>query len=131
VAPEARAYHIAGAQHYIADSASAGILDELVTQPPIIGWLRALMVAFERWVRDGVEPPRVPIRTYQTARLVTVGHASQSFPRIPGFRCRRQPAPAAPSISARGSSASALNVNARTAAVPTATRLGQAHAALA
>jgi hypothetical protein len=48
--------------------------------------MRALMLAFDRWVRDGVEPPPNTYPRIADGTLVTiVGHA-QAFPRIPDFR---------------------------------------------
>src|SRR5262249_34877522 len=72
VAPEARIYHIAGAQHYIGRQLERGVFDNCVNTLDHYRALRALMVAFERWVRDGVEPPPSTYPRIADGTLVTV-----------------------------------------------------------
>src|SRR5262249_58142374 len=48
--------------------------------------LRALMVAFERWVGGGVEPPPSVYPRIADGTLVTVAAFKQAFPRIPDLR---------------------------------------------
>jgi hypothetical protein len=86
VAPEARIYHIAGAQHYIGGQRERGIFASCVNTLNHYRALRALMVAFERWVRDGVEPPPSTYPRISDGTLVTVATHREAFPRIPGFR---------------------------------------------
>jgi hypothetical protein len=86
VAPEARIYHIAGAQHYIGGQRERGIFASCVNTLNHYRVLRALMVAFERWVRDGVEPPPSTYPRISDGTLVTVATHRESFPPIPGFR---------------------------------------------
>jgi Alpha/beta hydrolase domain len=86
VAPEARIYHIAGAQHYIGGQRERGIFANCVNTLNHYRVLRALMVAFERWVRDGVEPPPSTYPRISDGTLVTVAAHREAFPRIPGFR---------------------------------------------
>ena len=86
VANEARIYHIAGAQHYIGGQRERGIFASCVNTLNHYRALRALMVAFERWVRDGVEPPPSTYPRISEGTLVTVAAHREAFPRIPGFR---------------------------------------------
>jgi alpha/beta hydrolase family protein len=86
VAPEARIYHIAGAQHYIGGQRERGIFASCVNTLNHYRALRALMVAFERWVHDGVEPPPSTYPRISDGTLVTVAAHREAFPRIPGFR---------------------------------------------
>jgi hypothetical protein len=85
-APEARIYHIAGAQHYI------GVLRERVLFANCVNTLnhyrvmRALVLALDRWVRDGVEPPPSTYPRIADGTLITVAAQRETFPRIPDVR---------------------------------------------
>jgi hypothetical protein len=48
--------------------------------------MRALMLAFDRWVRDGVEPPPSTYPRIADGTLVTIAAQALAFPRIPDFR---------------------------------------------
>jgi hypothetical protein len=48
--------------------------------------MRALMLAFDRWVRDGVEPPPSTYPRIADGTLVTVAAHAKAFPFIPDFR---------------------------------------------
>jgi Alpha/beta hydrolase domain len=48
--------------------------------------MRALMLAFDRWVRDGIEPPPSTYPRIADGTLVTVAAHALAFPRIPDFR---------------------------------------------
>jgi hypothetical protein len=48
--------------------------------------MRALMLGFDRWVRDGVEPPPSTYPRIADGTLVTVAAHALAFPRIPDFR---------------------------------------------
>lgn len=88
--PNVRAYMVAGAPHGNAPNAVArpvagcGLPLNPVYQGPA---LRALIVAMERWMRDGTEPPssRFPMLAHGT--LVPAG---QVYPEIPGLPYRAQ-----------------------------------------
>jgi Alpha/beta hydrolase domain len=85
-APEARIYHIAGAQHYIGGLRERGMFANCVNTLNHYRAMRALMVQFERWVGDGVEPPPSTHPRIADGTLVTVAAFKQAFPRIPGVR---------------------------------------------
>ena len=113
VANEARIYHIAGAQHYIGGLLERGIFANCVNTLNHYRALRALMVAFERWVRDGVEPPPSTYPRISDGTLVTVAAHREAFPRIPGFGCRTATCGRRAWISACGLSASASPIRCR------------------
>jgi hypothetical protein len=85
-APEARIYLIAGAQHYIGALRERAIFANCVNPLNHYRALRALVTAFDRWVRDGVEPPPSTYPRIAESTLVTVDAYKEVFPRIPGFR---------------------------------------------
>src|SRR5262245_25484659 len=85
-APEARIYLIAGAQHYVGNLRDRGIFANCVNALNHYRVMRALMLAFDRWVRDGVEPPPSTYPRIADGTLVTIAAHAQAFPRIPDFR---------------------------------------------
>lgn len=82
-APEARIYHIAGAQHYVGVQRERGIFANCVDTLDHYRAMRALMVAFARWVRDGVEPPPSTYPRIADGTLVPVAAFKAAFPHIP------------------------------------------------
>ena len=84
-APEARIYLIAGAQHYVGNLRDRGIFANCVNTLNHYRVMRALMLAFDRWVRDGVEPPPSTYPRIADGTLVTLAAHAQAFPRIPDF----------------------------------------------
>jgi hypothetical protein len=85
-APEARIYLIAGAQHYVGNLRDRRIFANCVNPLNHYRVMRALMLAFDRWVRDGVEPPPSTYPRIADGTLVTIAAHAQAFPRIPDFR---------------------------------------------
>ncbi len=85
-APQARIYLIAGAQHYVGGLRERGIFANCVNTLNHYRVMRALMLAFDRWVRDGVEPPPSTYPRIADGTLVTVAGYKQAFPPIPNFR---------------------------------------------
>jgi Alpha/beta hydrolase domain len=85
-APEARIYLIAGAQHYIGNLRERGIFSNCVNTLNHYRVMRALMLAFDRWVRNGVEPPPSIYPRIADGTLVTIAAHALAFPRMPGFR---------------------------------------------
>ena len=85
-APEARIYLIAGAQHYVGNLRDRGIFANCVNPLNHYRVMRALMLAFDRWVRDGVEPPPSTYPRIGDGTLVTIAAHAQAFPRVPDFR---------------------------------------------
>jgi len=78
-APEARIYLIAGAQHYVGALPERGIFANCVNTLNHYRAMRALMLAFERWVRDGVEPPPSTYPRIADGTLVTLEEAAGDF----------------------------------------------------
>jgi Alpha/beta hydrolase domain len=85
-APEARIYLIAGAQHYVGILRERGIFTNCVNTLNHYRVMRALMLAFDRWVRDGVEPPPSTYPRIADGTLITIAAHARAFPRIPDFR---------------------------------------------
>ncbi len=85
-APEARIYLIAGAQHYVGNLRERGIFANCVNTLNHYRVMRALMQAFDQWVRDGVDPPPSTYPRIVDGTLVTVAAHALTFPRIPHFR---------------------------------------------
>jgi hypothetical protein len=86
--PEVRAYLLTGHPHFATASAVASPIDRCALPVnPLQGGapMRALLVAMEAWVREGVEPPasRFPMRAQGT--LVPVAGAYPAIPAL-GFR---------------------------------------------
>jgi hypothetical protein len=85
-APEARIYHIAGAQHYVGGLRERAIFTNCVNTLDHYRVLRALMVAFERWVNDDIAPPPGTYPRIADGTLVTVEAFKAAMPPIPGLR---------------------------------------------
>jgi hypothetical protein len=85
-APEARIYLIAGAQHYVGRQYDRAIFANCVNTLNHYRAMRALMLAFERWVGDGAEPPPSIYPRIADGTLVSVAAHREAFPRIPEFR---------------------------------------------
>jgi hypothetical protein len=86
LAPETRIYFIAGAQHYVGNLRERGIFANCVNTLNHYRVMRALMLAFDRWVRDRVEPPPSTYPRIADGTLVTIAAHAMAFPRIPDFR---------------------------------------------
>lgn len=82
--PNCRLYFIAGAQHGSSSSTSRGhnqnAGNTLDHRPP----LRALLVALDRWVSDGREPPESRYPRIADGTLVSVAEHARQFPKLPG-----------------------------------------------
>jgi hypothetical protein len=85
-APEARIYLIGGAQHYVGVLRERGMFTSCVNTLNHYRVMRALMVAFERWLREDAEPPPSRYPRIADGTLVTAAGFKQAFPPIPGFR---------------------------------------------
>ncbi|HEY6995922.1 MAG TPA: alpha/beta hydrolase domain-containing protein, partial [Xanthobacteraceae bacterium] len=85
-APEARIYHIAGAQHYVGVLRERALFANCVNTLNHYRVMRALLLALDRWVRDGVEPPPSTYPRIADGTLITVAAQRETFPRIPGLR---------------------------------------------
>ncbi len=83
--PEVRVYLVAGAQHLGGGPHTPGICQQprntLDDRGPI---LRALLVALDKWVSDGAEPPASRYPRIDNGTLVNLETFRQQFPRIPG-----------------------------------------------
>ena len=85
-APEARIYHIAGAQHYVGVLRERGIFANCVNTLNHYRVMRALLIALDQWVRDGIEPPPSAYPRIADGTLITIAAYKESFPRVPDFR---------------------------------------------
>jgi len=102
-APEARIYLIAGAQHYVGALSERGIFANCVNTLNHYRAMRALMLAFERWVRDGVEPPPSTYRASPTVRWSRSPPMEKPSPEFPISVCPRETCARHASTSAAGS----------------------------
>jgi hypothetical protein len=85
-APEARIYAIVGAQHYVGIRPDRGIFSNCGNPLNHYRVMRALLVALDRWVRDGTEPPASRYPRIADSTLISVEAYKRAFPRIPDFR---------------------------------------------
>jgi hypothetical protein len=85
-APEARIYHIAGAQHYVGALRERSLFTNCVNTLNHYRVMRALVLALHRWVRDGMEPPPSTYPRIADGTLVAVAAYRETFPRIPDIR---------------------------------------------
>ncbi len=94
-----RAYHFAGSQHGPAAfpprpaagsdlPGARGIGAQLPNPTPHTIGLRALVLALDRWVRDGVEPPASKYPKLSDGTLTTV--ANLKWPALPGVESPKQ-----------------------------------------
>lgn len=82
-APEARVYAIAGAQHYVGVRPDRGIFANCGNPLNHYPVLRALLVALDRWMRDGTEPPASRYPRIADGTLISVDDYKRAFPAIP------------------------------------------------
>ena len=85
VAPEARIYLIAGAQHYVGRQRNRGGFANCVNPLNHYRVMRALLVALDRWTREGSEPPPSAYPRIADGSLVSITAYKAAFPRIPGL----------------------------------------------
>ena len=89
-----RSYFLAGAQHSPGAFPPVQGLGQQLGNPLDYWWtLRALLVAMDRWVREGVAPP--PSQYPRIDRGTLVASISAAFPVIPGVQSPREIRPAA------------------------------------
>jgi hypothetical protein len=83
-----RIYAIASAQHntVFGSTPRKGNCQQLTNPMPIGDALRALTVALDRWVEEGVPPPPSQIPKVSDGTLVRADPSSNGFPKIPGVR---------------------------------------------
>jgi len=87
--PNVRMYFLAGTQHSPGAFPPAAPNGTMQRQNPTDYWwtLRALLVALDRWVRDGTEPPASAIPALSDNTLVPA--STVSFPTMTGVRSPR------------------------------------------
>src|SRR5262249_51957632 len=68
----ARVYLIAGAQHYAGRARNRGIYANCVNPMNHYREMRAILLALDRWVRDGAEPPASAYPRIEDGTLITV-----------------------------------------------------------
>lgn len=95
IAPNLRIYSIAGAQHLGGGTTEKGICQHPRNPLKHRGLvLRALLVAMDRWVADGAEPPASRYPRIDDGTLVSIEDFRKRFPKIPNVgvvRHRYQP----------------------------------------
>jgi hypothetical protein len=85
--PEVRIYAFGGTQHGPAgDPPARGIADNLANPGDYRPLLRALLVALDAWVKDGMEPPPSRHPRIDNGTLVDWRQKSTGFPAIPSVR---------------------------------------------
>jgi len=81
--PEVRSYHFASAQHFVGSFPPVTEGTRYPENPVDFLWsLRALLIAMDSWITDGVAPPPSRIPKIANASLVTL--KDYRFPAIPG-----------------------------------------------
>jgi hypothetical protein len=83
--PQTRIYLLAGAQHYAGRQRDRGIYANCVNPLNHYRAMRALLLALDRWVRDGTEPPPSRYPRIANDTLLTVAAYKSAFPQIPGL----------------------------------------------
>ncbi|RVT99589.1 hypothetical protein EOD42_05790 [Rhodovarius crocodyli] len=92
--PDVRGYMISGAPHFADPRAPSrlGPACQMPTSPvSAAAPVRALMVALDRWITDGTEPPA---SRYPTRASATLAGPEALYPAIPGLRYAGQYVPA-------------------------------------
>ena len=85
-APEARIYAIVGAQHYVGITPHRGFFSNCGNPLNHYRVLRALLLALDRWVREGAMPPASSYPQIADGTLISVQAYKRAFPPIPNFR---------------------------------------------
>ncbi len=81
-----RIYMVAGAQHGGGTPGSAqmrGICQQFQDPIPMTPYLRALLVALDRWATRGITPPASAYPNLEDGTLVTIEEAQSLYPNIP------------------------------------------------
>ena len=83
--PNLRLYFFTGAQHGVSGSTSRGIYRNPTNDLNHYPLLRALLVALDRWVTSGVEPPATAVPRIDDGTLVELATWRKQFPDVPGM----------------------------------------------
>lgn len=86
LAPEARLYVFAGAQHGVWSYADRWPYEHCTNGFDHRFGMRALLGTMSRWLKDGIEPPSSVYPTFTASTLGTVAAYGKRFPDIPGFQ---------------------------------------------
>jgi hypothetical protein len=86
-----RIYFFSSTQHAPAAAPARGICQQLSNPNPSRETARALLVALERWVRSGAEPPANRYPTLREGTLVRPNQGSVGWPNIPGVKYTGSP----------------------------------------
>ena len=81
-----RLYHFSSTQHTPTTSTSTGMCQQLQNPAPFFELRRALLIALERWVLAGIEPPPSRYPTLASGTLVLPHATSTGWPEIAGVR---------------------------------------------
>ena len=88
---EVRVYHLAGTQHIVGATMPPGVCALPPNPTDMRPVQRALLLAMDRWVRDGTPPP--PSAYPKIADKTLVAASQWRFPSIPGVQKPASPAP--------------------------------------
>ena len=81
-----RMYLFSSSQHVGAFAPALGICQQLSNPNQYLPNLRALLVALEEWVVDGIQPPKSRIPTLRQRTLVSSERSAIGWPDIPGVK---------------------------------------------
>jgi hypothetical protein len=81
-----RLYYFASTQHGPTDKPARGICQQLTNPLSYMETQRALIVAFQAWVTQGILPPPSRYPRISDGTFVSAAQTSQGFPAIPGVR---------------------------------------------
>lgn len=84
--PSARNYLLAGGQHVVMTMPNRGFLENCVNPLDYRPQLKALLVALDRWVADGTEPPESFYPRLLSGGLVDIKDYRAALPSLPGVR---------------------------------------------
>jgi len=86
--PNVRIYFLPGSQHGTLDSRAQpigpGVCQNAKNNGPNMESQRALLVAMDEWLRDGMEPPPTWVATLAAGELAASDQGSVGWPNIPG-----------------------------------------------
>ena len=83
--PNQRIYLIAGAQHYVGRQHDRGLYSNCINSFDHYRAMRALILALDRWVRDGTAPPPSTHPRIADGTLIPVEAYKNFLPTIPGL----------------------------------------------
>ena len=83
--PNVRLYFFTGGQHGVSTRSRRSVYRNFTNSLDYRPLLRALLVALDRWVTDGMEPPPSRYPKFADGTLVDLETWTRRFPKFPGF----------------------------------------------